>query len=91
MDSKQLAQKQTIEVGSTKLSEGVGEAIQLSPNWNQKVVEKVGDKKLENLIVETGKVGKLKTAVVGVNKENKKLILIPVNVPNKTAQKIGKP
>ncbi len=72
----------TIEVGSTKLAIGANETFQLSPDWIKEVVKKDGNKEIKDIVLKAIDDQKIKTGIVGINKKDGKLILIPVNVPN---------
>lgn len=80
VDSKQIA-----KTGNMKVSnKGVGGTRQMSPDWVKNVSKKLGkEHPLTKEIEKAKNTKKLKTGLVGVDKDNEELIFIPVEVQNK--------
>lgn len=80
VDSKQIA-----KTGNMKVSnKGVGGTRQMSPDWVKNVSKKLGkEHPLTKEIEKAKNTKKLKTGLVGVDKDNEELIFIPVEIQNK--------
>ena len=65
-------------------NKGAGGARQMSPNWVKNVTKKLGkEHPLTKEIEKAKNTKKLKTGLVGVDKDNEELIFIPVEIQNK--------
>lgn len=82
IDSKQIATAKTLDVGSIRLPIVAEGQRQLSGNWINSVVNRLGPTKAKLEIETAIKRGRLRTAVAGVNRKTGEVIIIPVNVKN---------
>ena len=80
LDSKQIAKSGNMRVSN----KGAGGARQMSPKWVKNITKKLGkEHPLTKEIEKAKNTKKLKTGLVGVDKDNEELIFIPVEIQNK--------
>ena len=89
VDSKQMGSTKRLKEGAVKLNNnatklGDKNTRQLSPDWIDADLAKLSnDNPVKSIIKKAKDNGTLRTGVVAVNKENKKLMFIEVKVANK--------
>ena len=76
LDSKQISRDGTFSI----LKKGTDGKKQLSPEWIEAVARKIKNTETKKLLLEKLKDNKINTGVIGVDKTNGKVILLPVEV-----------
>lgn len=76
LDSKQMSKDGTFSI----LKKGADGKNQLSPEWIEAVARKIKNTETKKLLLEKLKNNKINTGVIGVDKTNGKVILLPVEV-----------
>ena len=85
LESKQFSIPKRLPVGSTKvLKEAAGGNVQGSQDWVETILnDKLqSNNPIKKIIEEASNNGKLHIGVSGINKKDKNLIVVPVNVKN---------
>ncbi|MDH6457849.1 hypothetical protein M2102_001478 [Fusobacterium sp. PH5-7] len=76
LDSKQMSKDGTFSI----LKKGADGKNQLSPEWIEAVARKIKNTETKKLLLEKLKNNKINTGIIGVDKTNGKVILLPVEV-----------
>ncbi|WP_371741678.1 hemagglutinin repeat-containing protein [Fusobacterium sp. DD12] len=84
IDSKQIGKAKTYEAGAIRVAENAAkDQRQLSENWIKAVANKL-PKEEKNILESAIKDKKIRTGVIGVNKETEDILFIPIKIKNKS-------
>lgn len=81
-----VVESKQISNGTVQLNpNGAGGYTQMSREWIEQVIARLPNGSTKTAIQEAERTGKLKTAVTGVDRQTGKAVILPVEVPSKTA------